>query len=201
MMHCPSIAPHHVVSVPSAGSRLVSTSGRSLPLLGTDLTADARGGIARVTLEQRFHNPHAEPLAVTYSLPLPSDGAVSGFAFRIGARRVVGEIDRKRAARERYEQALVDGKSAAILEQDRSSLFTQEIGNIPPGEEVIVEVSVDQRLRWLEEGAWERTPALHALSGRPTVRSRRLGLTPALDAVVARGAIPAGARRARRVSA
>ena len=34
-------------------------------------------------------------------------------------------------------------------------MFTQEIGNIPPGEEIIAEVIVDQRLRWLDEGAWE----------------------------------------------
>ena len=162
MMHAPTTRAHHVPQTsndPSiaggTGGRLVTTTGRALPLLGTVLSADAEGGIARVTLEQRFRNPHAEPLAVTYSLPLPAEGAVSGFCFTIGGRRVVGEIDRKKAARERYEQALFDGKSAALLEQDRSSLFTQEIGNIPPGVEVVVEVSIDQRLVWLHEGAWE----------------------------------------------
>ncbi len=156
MMHAPvAPAPAPSLDSTSVGGRLVSTTGRALPLLGTSLTADAAGGIARVIVEQRFHNPHAEPLAVTYSLPLPADGAVSGFAFRIGGRRVVGEVDRKKAARERYEQALVEGRSAAILEQDRSSLFTQEIGNIPPGEEIIAEIVIDQRLRWLDEGAWE----------------------------------------------
>jgi Ca-activated chloride channel family protein len=156
MMHVPTLPtpPRHDPPA-ETGGRLVSTTGRALPLLGSELRADAAGGLARVTLEQRFHNPYAEPLAVTYSLPLPADGAVSGFAFRIGDRRVVGEIDRRASARERFERALLEGRSAALLEQDRSSLFTQEIGNIPPGEEVIVEVSVDQRLRWLDEGAWE----------------------------------------------
>ena len=116
----------------SNGGRLVTTDGRALPLQSAALHADLRGGVARVVLEQRFENPYAEPLAVTYSLPLPADAAVSGFAFRIGERRVVGEIDGRKAARERYEQALVEGRSAALLEQDRSSLFTQEIGNVPP---------------------------------------------------------------------
>jgi len=161
MMHAPvassspAPAPASFPDTTSAGGRLVSTTGRALPLLGTSIAVDAAGGVARVVVEQRFHNPHAEPLAVTYSLPLPADGAVSGFAFRIGGRRVVGEVDKKKAARERYEQALIEGRSAAILEQDRSSLFTQEIGNIPPGEEIIAEVVIDQRLVWLDEGAWE----------------------------------------------
>jgi Ca-activated chloride channel family protein len=162
MMHAPVASPALPSSFSSsssantsAGGRLVSTTGRALPLLGTSLSVDAAGGIARVVVEQRFHNPHAEPLAVTYSLPLPADGAVSGFAFRVGGRRVVGEVDKKQVARERYEQALIEGRSAAILEQDRSSLFTQEIGNIPPGEEIIAEVVIDQRLVWIDEGAWE----------------------------------------------
>jgi Ca-activated chloride channel homolog len=165
MMHSPTPhAPSPISRQPSSnGGRLVATGGRTLPLLGSTLSADAAGGIARVTVEQRFRNPHAEPLAVTYSLPLPADGAVSGFSFEVSGKLTVGEIDRKQAARARYEEALADGRSAALLEQDRSSLFTQEIGNIPPGEEVLVRVSVDQRLRWLDEGAWEwRFPTVAA---------------------------------------
>jgi Ca-activated chloride channel family protein len=108
-----------------------------------------------VVLEQRFRNPHPEPLHVTYLLPLPVDGAVSGFAFRIGERRVVGEVDRRAVARERFEEAILEGKTAALLEQDRASLFTQELGNIPAGAEVVAELTIDQRLRWLDAGAWE----------------------------------------------
>ena len=48
------------------------------------------------------------------------------------------KLDKKRAARERFEQAIAEGKTAAILEQERSSLFTQELGNVPPGAEVYV---------------------------------------------------------------
>lgn len=139
----------------SAGCRLVSTDGRPLPLLGAAITAEARAGMARVVLRQRFRNAHAEPLHVTYLMPLPADGAVSGYAFTIGERRVVGEVDRKHAARERFERALAEGRSAGLVEEQRSSLFTQELGNIPPGAEVVAEISVDQPLVWLEEGAWE----------------------------------------------
>lgn len=148
-------------SAPSSGGRLVAPDGRTLPLRGARLGASAKGGVARVVLTQRFVNPFEEPLRVTYLLPLPSDGAVAGFSFRIGEKRIVGEVDRREAARERFEQALVEGRTAAILEQDRSSLFTQEVGNIPARAEVEVEIELDQRLRWLDDGAWEwRFPTL-----------------------------------------
>ena len=69
-------------------------------------------------------------------------------------KTIVGEIDRRAAARERFEQALVDGRSAALLEEDRPTLFRQEIGNIPAGAEVQVEITLDQRLTWVN-GGWE----------------------------------------------
>jgi Ca-activated chloride channel family protein len=139
----------------SSGGRLVSADGRELPLVSVRLTTSARGGVAEVTLEQRFRNPYDAPLAVTYSFGLPSDAAVSGYEFAIGGRRVVGEIDRRQAARERFEQAVLAGRTAGLVEQDRSSLFTQEIGNLPPRAEVVAKLTIDQRLRWLPAGSWE----------------------------------------------
>jgi len=138
-----------------AGAALVSTEGRVLPLAAASVRAAAGGGIARVVLEHRFQNVHDVPLHVTYTLPLPADGSVSGFSFRLGSQRIVGEIDRREAARERFEEAILSGHGAALLEQDRSSLFTQELGNIPAGAEVVAEIVIDQRLRWLDDGAWE----------------------------------------------
>jgi Ca-activated chloride channel homolog len=139
------------------GAILVAADGRTLPLVASELRADACGGLARAELVQTFTNPYAEPLHVTYQVPLPADAAVSGYRFRIGEREIVGEVDRKDRARERFEQALVEGHTAALLEQERSSLFTQELGNIPPGATVVLELRVDQRLVWVAErgGAWE----------------------------------------------
>ena len=139
----------------STGAELVTTDGRTLPLVASTLRAEAHGGIARFVLEQRFENRFAETLRVTYRMPLPADGAVSGYAFDIGERTIKGTVDRKAAARERFEQAIVSGRTAALLEQDRGDIFTQQIGNIPPGEAIVARITVDQRLAWLPEGEWE----------------------------------------------
>lgn len=154
----------------STGGRLVTVDGRTLPLRGASLRAEAKGGIARVVVEQRFENAYDEPLAVTYLMPLPADGAVSGYAFTIGERRIVGEVDRRQAARERFEEAIASGHTAALVEQERASLFTQELGNIPPRAQVVAELVIDQKLVWLDEGAWEwrfPTVAMPRYMGEP----------------------------------
>ena len=162
----------------SSGGRLVTAGGKTLPLLAARLTASARGGIARVTLEQRFRNPFPDPLRVTYLFPLPHDGAVSGFAFLIGDRRIVGEVDRRAAARERFEEAIASGRTAGLVDEERGSVFTQELGNVPPGAEIVAELTVDQRLAWLPSGAWEWrfpttvAPRFQGLEGRVPDRDR-----------------------------
>ncbi len=150
-MPAPTMSSH----LPMTSGRLVDVSSAALPLERSALSVDARGGLARVTFVQRFANPHDEPLSVTYKLPLPADAAVSGFTFRVGARTIRGTVDGKARARERFERAVIEGRGAALLEQERSSLFTQEIANIPPREAVEIEVELDQPLAWLVEGRWE----------------------------------------------
>lgn len=149
----PSVAPHAIAG--GSCGELVATDGRLLPLRALELRAVASGGLARVTLVQRFANAHAEPLHVTYRMALPADAAVSGYAFQIAGKRIVGQVDKKKKARERFERALIEGKTAGIVEQERSSVFTQELGNVPPGAEILAELTLDQRLVWRSEGAWE----------------------------------------------
>ena len=139
----------------SAGAELVTSDGRALSLVSAKLRGEAQGGIARLVLEQRFENRYAELLRVTYRMPLPVDGAVSGYSFEIGDRVIKGVVDRKAAARERFETAVASGKTAALLEQERGDIFTQQIGNIPPSSFVIARIVIDQRLVWLPEGEWE----------------------------------------------
>jgi Ca-activated chloride channel homolog len=139
----------------SSGCELVTADGRALSLVSATLRGEAQGGLARLVLEQRFENPYSETLKVTYRMPLPADGAISGYEFVIGERVVKGTIDKKRQARERFERALASGRTAALLEQERADIFTQQIGNIPPREAIVARITVDQRLAWLPEGEWE----------------------------------------------
>ncbi len=162
----------------TSGGTLVDAEGRALPLLGGHLTVDAAGGLARVVLRQRFVNPHDEPLRVTYQVPLPADAAVGGYAFELAGERVTGVVEPRAKARQRFEEALVAGRTAALLEQERSSLFRQEVGNLPPRGEVVCELQLDQLLAWERAGWTWRFPTVVA----PRFLGER-GRVPDADAV------------------
>jgi hypothetical protein len=115
-----SIAP----DLPTRGAEVVTRDGRSLPLVSARLTAEAQGGIARLVLEQRFENRHAETLHVTYRMPLPADGAVSGYAFELAGRTIAGRIERKRAAREQFERASADRAARRLIDRTRMPMLT-----------------------------------------------------------------------------
>src|SRR5512138_1019771 len=133
---------------------LVAVDGRTFPLRGATLSARAEGGLAETTLRQEYANPYAEPLEVVYTMPLPADGAVVGYTFRLGERVVTGRIETLEQAWATYRDAFARGRTAGLLEELRSSAFIQRLGNVPPGTTVAVEIRVLHRVAF-QPGASE----------------------------------------------
>ena len=128
---------------------LVSVDGRTYPLKSAQIDARAEGGIAATTLTQTYENPYADTLEVFYTLPLPADGAVIGYTIQFGKRIIRGEVRKREEASEEYRKALFEGRTAALLEQEREDTFSQKLGSLPPGETVRVEIEVLQALTFL----------------------------------------------------
>src|SRR5688572_15706328 len=105
------MAPHSVSTTHEKRSpALVSVDGRTYPLRSALIRGRAEGGLAQTTLVQEFHNPHAEPLEVLYTMPLPADGAVLGYTVRMGERVIRGEIQPREKAEAAYREALYSGR-------------------------------------------------------------------------------------------
>src|SRR5207249_5177917 len=86
--------------------------------------------------------------------------AVVGYSIRLGNRVMRGEVRRRAEAQEEYRKALIEGRTAALLEQDRADTFMQRLGSLPPGETAEVEIEVLQPLAFLpvdeeEPSRWE----------------------------------------------
>src|SRR5262245_3370897 len=114
-----------------------------LPLVRGHVSCKVRGPIAQVTLTQRYANPHTQPIEAIYVFPLPHDGAIGGMTMRIGSRTIQAVIEKRDAARARYDAAKDAGHTAALLEQERPNVFTQSVANIAPGEQIDIELAYD----------------------------------------------------------
>jgi len=128
---------------------LVSVDGKTYPLESARLLARAEGGVATTTLLQTFANPHPEPLEVLYTLPLPADGAVLGYTVRIGEKTIRGEVQPREVAARAYREALYAGRTAGLLEQQRSDTFEQRLGNVPAHTQVEIAIDVLHPLAFL----------------------------------------------------
>lgn len=124
------------------------------PLARTEVSASIAAFVAQVTVRQTFNNPFEEPLEAIYVFPLPQNAAIGAMKIRVGDRVIEAAIKTREEARAAYEQARQDGKTAALLDQERPNIFTQTVANIPAGAEVLVEITYDVTLRY-EDGAFE----------------------------------------------
>ena len=124
------------------------------PLKHTYVQAEISGFLARVTVTQHFWNPSKEKIEAVYVFPLPQNAAVDDMTLKVGDRTVRGLIKRREEARAIYDAARQAGHVAALLDQERPNIFTQSVANIMPGEQVMVEISYVELLKY-EAGSYE----------------------------------------------
>jgi Ca-activated chloride channel family protein len=124
------------------------------PLKHTDVRAEISGFITRVTVTQQFWNPSKEKIEAVYVFPLPQNAGVDDMTLKVGDRTVRGLIKRREEAQAIYAAARQAGHVAALLDQERPNIFTQSVANIMPGENVTVEISYVELLKY-EAGSYE----------------------------------------------
>lgn len=138
------------------GSLRLVKDGKTLelPLKHTDVDAKVTGYIARVKVVQHFTNPYDKPIEAVYVFPLPENSAVDDMTMKIGDKIIKGVIKKREEAKQIYEQAKQQGKTASLLEQERPNIFTQSVANIMPGDDIYIEISYVQDLRY-DHGTYE----------------------------------------------
>lgn len=140
----------------------LSTASGVLPLQSMDLQGHISGLLYHLKLVQRFYNPYNQPLEATYIFPLPGRAAVSSFVMQTEQRRVLGRLEERGEARRQYQQAIAQGKQAALAEEERSEVFTMTVGNIPPQQFVEVELELHGPLTFADGRAMFRFPLVVA---------------------------------------
>jgi len=125
-----------------------------LPLKKTEVDIDVATAIAEVDVTQIYRNDGDRVLEAIYIFPMSTRAAVHAMRMTVGDRTVEADVREREEAREAYEDAREDGKTASLLEQQRPNVLQMSLANILPGDEIRVELSYTEVLV-PEERAYE----------------------------------------------
>ena len=117
-----------------------------LPLKETGVDIRVSGVIADVRVKQIYANDGARPINATYVFPASTRAAVYGMQMRIGGELIIAKIKEREKAKQEFETAKKEGKSASLLEQARPNVFTMGLANLMPGEQVEIELRYTELL-------------------------------------------------------
>ena len=130
----------------TATSGLLNAEGAPVPLLGVSARAEIRDYACRLVLSQRFRNDEAQPIEAVYKFPLDEGTALCGFEVEIDGRIVRGHVKEREKAFEEYDEALMEGHGAYLLDEERADVFTASVGNLPPGKEAVLRLTTVSEL-------------------------------------------------------
>ena len=130
----------------------------TFPLQEVDVKGEVQGLLYSARITQKFRNERNERMEAVYVFPLPPKAAVHGFKLKVGERVIEGEIKERGQARREYQQAVQRGHRAALMEEERSDIFTTTVGNIGPREEVTISFEMSGPLSCFKNTAKLRLP-------------------------------------------
>ncbi|HEX5706978.1 MAG TPA: VIT domain-containing protein [Pyrinomonadaceae bacterium] len=117
-----------------------------LPLKDTRVEIAVSGVIADVKVVQTYRNEGTRPINASYVFPASTRAAVYGMRMRIGDQVIVAKIKEREAAKQEFETAKQEGKSASLLEQERPNVFSMSLANVMPQDQIEIELRYTELL-------------------------------------------------------
>ena len=144
-----------------------------LPLRGLSVRADITAGFADVEVDQLFEQNNDQPLDCRYLFPLPADAAAYRCEMRVNGRVIIAKTEKRSEAIKLFKQAKARGRRAALTESERDNLFTLQLGNLQPGDIVLMRFAYLQPVQRLRERRTLRipvNPGVRYIAGEPLLR-------------------------------
>src|SRR5687768_5005183 len=115
-----------------------------VPLKRSELRGEVTGPLAALRLTHVYGYtrevcPHV--LEAAYRFPLPGDAAVTGVRVRFGAVEIQAGLREREQAEAEYDQAVRDGRQAALATREAPDVFTLQVAGIQPDQDISVETS------------------------------------------------------------
>ncbi|WP_374450462.1 VIT domain-containing protein, partial [Stella sp.] len=116
----------------------VAGSTHPIPLVETHFDIVTEAGLATVSTRRVFRNVEAESIEATITFPMPVGATLFRLEARIGARTLTATAQARGQARDRYERAIDDGRSAVLHEELLRGVHMLSVAHVPPGAEIAV---------------------------------------------------------------
>ncbi len=145
----------------------------TLPLKGVEARFDVRGDLVSVELCQIYHQDRAQPLDVLYTFPLPGGAAVYRCEMVVNDRVIAAKVMAVEQARAVAAEKKAAGHRTALMESVRDNLFELALGNLAPGDTVVIRIAWFQTLDAAGSGREFRipfTPGVRYIPGAPLLR-------------------------------
>ncbi len=146
MMSHRAVSPQTALDIP-APCMMVSRGGL-VPLCGVHGELKINDLFMETILEQTYENAEKVNIEAIYTFAVPMDAVLLELTIQLGDRELKGSVMKREEAERGYEDALVDGHSAGLLERAADGLMTMNIGNMMPGETAKVRLRFGQLLRF-----------------------------------------------------
>ena len=173
-------------TLPSSPFGLIAQLAKTcihLPLTHMESRFQIMGDLASVQMDQVFEQTAREGLDVTYTFPLPGSAAVHRCEMIVNGRTISAVVMEEGEARRTVKQKKAAGHRTALVEMDRDNLFTLQLGNVMPGDRILIRFAYIERLDRLGKQLSLRipfSPGVRYIPGKPLLRANR-GLGTADD--------------------
>ncbi|HEY5915658.1 MAG TPA: VIT and VWA domain-containing protein [Verrucomicrobiae bacterium] len=147
-----------------------------LPLKGVECDFSVLASLVEVSMTQIFRQENEKPLNCEYLFPLPADASVYSCEADINGRTIRAQVREREEARKIAAEKQAAGFRTALVEAERENLFTLSLGNVQPGDLVIIQVKYFQTIRSLAgQPSLEipLCPGIRYIPGRPLLRSNK----------------------------
>ncbi|XP_046843087.1 von Willebrand factor A domain-containing protein 5A-like [Xenia sp. Carnegie-2017] len=113
-----------------------------VPLKSQCVRSFLKGQVVGFRSTLTYVNHTENPLEVFFRTPVDDSFAVVGLEACIDGKKIHAEIQEKEKAREKYKEAVSSGRTAAFGEEKQGDIFSLVLGNLPPKEMAILELTM-----------------------------------------------------------
>ncbi|XP_055271958.1 von Willebrand factor A domain-containing protein 5A [Moschus berezovskii] len=134
---------------------LVTPKEKPVPLKSISVTLSISEFVAGVSATLNYKNEEEVPLEAFFIFPMDEDSAVYSFEAVVDGKKIKAELQEKMTAHSSYENAIIRGHQAFLLEEDMCSrdVFCCNVGNLLPGSQAELTLKYVQELSLEADGA------------------------------------------------